>query len=202
MTYRWLVQGFVLAMFAGVVVTSTPVRADINVRIDIGNAPPPPRFVFRARPREQYFPDQRVYIVDDPRFGDDDCFRYGGYYWLFHDGYWYRSASWRGRFVVIEPRYVPAVFYRVPRTRWKHHPSGPPEYVNQNPRPSRHMDQGAPPPGRDDQGGGPPGHMKAGGPPGQMKKGDGGPPGQNRKGGKGNDKGGKGNDKHGDRGGH
>ncbi|HET7225489.1 MAG TPA: hypothetical protein VFK69_07205 [Candidatus Eisenbacteria bacterium] len=186
-----LVSGVVLAMLAGVVFTSIPVHADISVRIDIGNAPPPPRFVFRARPHEQYFPDQRVYLVDDPRIGDDDCFRYGGYYWLFHDGYWYRSRSWRGRFVVIEPRYVPAVFYRVPPTRWKHHPSGPPSYVNQNARRSRGMDQG----------GGPPGQMKAGGPPGQMKKG-GGPPGQNKKGGKGGDKGGKGNDKHGGRGGN
>jgi hypothetical protein len=192
MKCRRLVSGVVLAMLSGVVFTSIPARADINVRIDVGNAPPPPRFVFRARPHERYFPDQRVYLVDDPRIGDDDCFRYGGYYWLFHDGYWYRSASWRGRFVVIEPRYVPAVFYRVPPTHWKHHPSGPPRYVNQNARSWRGMDQG----------GGPPGQMKAGGPPGQMKKGGGGPPGQAKKGDKGHDKGGKGNDKHGGRGGN
>ena len=106
-------------------------------------------------------------MVDDPEVGDHDCFRYGGYYWVFRDGYWYRSSSWRGHFVVISPRFVPAVFYEVPSTRWKHHPSGPPEFVR----------NGDGPPGRG------PGNS---GPPGQEKKGDrGGPPGQEKKGDKG-----------------
>ncbi len=145
---------FAAAILAGILFTSVPARADVSVRIDIGNAPPPPHFVFRARPHEQFIPDRRVYVVDDPGVGDNDCFRYGGYYWVFRDGYWYRSASWRGRFAVVHPRYVPTVFYQVPPTRWKHHPSGPPGYMN--------------------QGGGPPGQMKKGdsGPPGHMKKGD------------------------------
>jgi hypothetical protein len=134
---------FAAAILAGVLFASAPARADIDVRINIGNAPPAPHVVFRARPHEQYFPGERVYVVDDPGVGDNDCFRYGGYYWMFREGYWYRSSSWRGRFVVIHPRYVPAVFYRMPSSRWKHHPSGPP------------------------------GLMKKGdsGPPGQMKKG-------------------------------
>ena len=135
---------FAAAILAGVLFTVAPARADIDVQINIGNAPPAPHFVFRARPHEQFLPGQRIYVVDDPSVGDYDCFRYGGYYWVFREGYWYRSASWRRRFVVVHPRYVPAVFYRVPPTRWKHHPSGPP------------------------------GQMKRGegGPPGQMKKGD------------------------------
>jgi hypothetical protein len=166
--------GFAAAILAGFLFTSVPARADIDVRIDISNAPPAPHFVFRARPHEQFIPDRRVYVVDDPRVGDYDCFRYGGYYWVFRDGYWYRSTSWRRRFVVVHPRYVPTVFYQVPPTHWKHHPSGPP--------------------GRMNRGGGPPGHMNQGGPPGQMKKGDSGPPGQMKKGDKGSDK-------HGDRGG-
>ncbi len=117
---------FAAAILAGVLFTSVPARADIEVRIDIGNAPPPPQFVLRARPHEQRYPGERVYVVDDPGFGDNDCFRYGGYYWVFRDGYWYRSPSWRSRFVVVHPSHVPTVFYQVPPTRWKHHPNGPP----------------------------------------------------------------------------
>jgi hypothetical protein len=102
----------------------------------------------------------RVYVVDDPGFGDNDCFRYGGYYWVFREGYWYRSPSWRRRFVVVQPRYVPAVFYQVPPKHWKHRPSGPP------------------------------GQLKRGnaGPPGHMNEGQGGPPGQTKKGASGQDK--------------
>ena len=151
---------FAAAILAGVLFTSVPARADIDVRIDIGNAPPAPHFVFRARPHEQFIPDRRVYLVDDPGVGDYDCFRYGGYYWVFRDGYWYRSAGWRRRFVVVHPRYVPTVFYQVPPTHWKHHPSGPPGLMRKG----------------------------EGGPPGQMKKGEGGPPGQMDQGAKGHDK--------------
>jgi len=123
---------FAAAILAGVLFTSVPACADIDVRIDISNAPPAPHFVFRARPHERLFPGERVYVVDDPGVGDYDCFRHGGYYWVFREGYWYRSANWRGRFVVVHPRHVPTVFYQLPPTRWKHHPSGPPGLVKKS----------------------------------------------------------------------
>lgn len=135
------------AILAGVLFAGVPARAGIDVRISIGDAPPAPHFVFRARPRERYLSEERIYVVDDPGFGDNDCFRYGGFYWVFREGYWYRSASWRRPFVVVHPRYVPAVFYRLPSTRWKHHPNGPPGLVKRG----------------------------DGGPPGHVQRGDGGP---------------------------
>ena len=194
---------FAAAIVAGVLLTSVPARADISVRVDIGSAPPAPHFVFRARPHEQYFPEQRVYIVDDPGIGDYDCFRYGGYYWVFRDGYWYRSAGWRGRFVVVQPRYVPAVFYRVPPTRWKHHPSGPPAFGTGSggppPQPARRGDGRPPQVARPGDSGPPAGQprsgswepaKKSGGPPGLAKKSGSGPPGQAKKDAKGKDKGG------------
>jgi hypothetical protein len=117
---------FAVAILSAVSLGSGPARADIDVRIDISNAPPAPTLLFHVRPREQFLPEERVYVVVDPDAGDYDCFRYGGYYWAFHEGYWYRSASWNTRFVVVQPRYVPTVFYQVPAERWKNHPSGPP----------------------------------------------------------------------------
>ena len=191
-------------ILAGVLFAAAPARAGINVQINIGNAPPAPHMVFRVRPHERFYRGEGVYVVDDPGVGDYDCFRYGGFYWVFRDGYWYRAPDWRGRFVVVHPRYVPAVFYRMPRTTWKHRPSGPPAHMNQGGGPPAHMNQGGRPPAHTNQGGGPPAHMdqsrsgspgtaNRSGPPGLRKKGTGGPPGQAKKGDKGDDK-------HGDRG--
>jgi len=144
---------FAAAFLAGILITGAPARADVDVRISIGDAPPAPHIVFRARPHERLFPGDRVYVVDDPGVGDNDCFPYGGYYWVFREGYWYRSANWRRPFVVVHPRHVPATFYQMPPTRWKHHPNGPPDLRR--------------------SGGGPPGHQRKndGGPPGPAKKG-------------------------------
>jgi hypothetical protein len=156
---------FAAVILAGILFAGVPARADTDVRISIGDAPPAPHFVFRARPHERLFPGERVYVVDDPGIGDNDCFRYGGYYWVFREGYWYRSASWRRRFVVVHPSHVPAVFYQMPATRWKHHPSGPPGLSRKS----------------------------GGGPPGQVKKSDGGPPGPKQQGANDHDKGNRGN---------
>ena len=143
-------RAVVAAVLGGALFAVTPARADVEVRASIGNAPPAPRMVFRALPHERVFPGERVYIVDDPGVGDSDCFHYGGYYWVFRDGYWYRSSNWRGNFVVVHPRLVPAEFYRLPVRRWKHHPNGPPGLAKRgDDGPPGHMKQQARTDGRD-----------------------------------------------------
>src|SRR5215468_5143887 len=101
---------------------------NVSVHVDIGNAPPAPYYHFYAAPREVYLED-RVYLVQASAFGGADCFHYGGYYWVFRDGYWYRAPSLQTQFVVVSPRYVPTVIYDVPARHWKHHPNGPPARV-------------------------------------------------------------------------
>jgi len=98
---------------------------DVRVNINLGNAPPPPVFVVQHPPRTVWLPAERVYVVADTDF-DDDCFQYGGYWYVYHDDYWYRASSWRGPFRAIQPRYVPTAIYSVPVRRWKHHPHGGP----------------------------------------------------------------------------
>jgi hypothetical protein len=93
------------------------------VRFDINAAPPAPTFAFHARPHRIYDRGSSVYVIDDPGLGGYDAFQYGGYYWLFNDGYGYRSRSWRGGFQVVQPQYVPTQIYSVPAQRWKNHPS-------------------------------------------------------------------------------
>jgi hypothetical protein len=112
----------IMALLCGLAfATSAGAATSVEVHIDIGNAPPAPHFEFHARPHEVWVPEERVYVVDDPHVGDNDCFRYEGYYWVFRDGYWYRASHWRGPFAVVHPKYVPAAIYRVPDHHWKHY---------------------------------------------------------------------------------
>ncbi len=103
-----------------------PLHAESNtwfgfqVGISGGN-PPPPQVVFRAEPRTVFVND--VYVVDDERC-DDDVFRSDGVWWRLHGGYWFRSATWRGPWLVVDVRRVPERVLVVPARHWKHHPRG------------------------------------------------------------------------------
>ena len=106
-----------------------PVQAETNsslrVQLNIGNAPPPPVVIYQEAPPVVVVPRSAVYVVDD-----DDCefdfFRYGVYWFIWNDGYWYRSRSYGGPFRVIDAGYVPVAIWNVPSRRWKHHPHGGP----------------------------------------------------------------------------
>jgi hypothetical protein len=104
MMWKRFVVGGAL-MLAAVAVTS-PARAETYIRLNIGNAPPAPRVVFYQEPRYVVVPGTRVYTVRNYS-GDYTMYRYGSSYYMTNDGYWYRSGSPRGRFVVVD---------RVPRT--------------------------------------------------------------------------------------
>ncbi len=85
-------------------------RSNVGFSIFITNAPPPPVVVFREEPRFAYIPERRVYVVEDDC--DYDFFRYGTFFYVYDDGYWYRSRSYRGPFVAIRASYVPRpIFY-------------------------------------------------------------------------------------------
>ena len=100
-------------------------RASLGLGIDIGNAPPPPVVVYREEPRVTLIPSSTVYVVSDNR-ADYDIFRYGVNWYIYNDGYWYRSRNHRGPFRVVEVRYVPRAILTVPARHWKHHPHGGP----------------------------------------------------------------------------
>ena len=63
---------------------------------------------------------REIYAVGRP---DYDVYRYGGTYYAFSNDRWYSSRTGRGQFYVIEERYVPREFYRIPRQHWRHYPS-------------------------------------------------------------------------------
>ena len=98
----------------------------VGVNIAIGNAPPPPVMVIRQQPRVVMVPNS-VYVVDDDYDLPYDMFRYGVYWYVYNDDYWYRARNYRRPFAVVETRYVPRAIYAVPARHWRHHPHwGPP----------------------------------------------------------------------------
>ena len=83
----------------------------VSFSIFISNAPPPPRVAFVHEPRFVLVPAHEVYYCD-AGYSDYDMFRYGSYYYLYDDGYWYRGPSYHGPFVAIRIEYVPSsIFY-------------------------------------------------------------------------------------------
>jgi hypothetical protein len=107
------------------VMTASPVgaaRTYFGFEIGIASAPPPPRVYFRDQPDVIFVPSSRVYVVrNDYQYGVD-MFRFGAYWYVTRDGYWYRARGYRGPFRVIDVRHVPRPIFYVPAQHWKHHP--------------------------------------------------------------------------------
>jgi len=100
-------------------------QGSITVQLNIGNAPPPPVLVYEEPPPLFVVPRSTVYVVRDRRC-NYDFFRFGVYWYIWNDGYWYRARTHRGPFIVIQPRYVPTAVWNVPSKHWKRHPHGGP----------------------------------------------------------------------------
>ena len=94
------------------------VSADINIRL--GDRPAPV-VVFDEEPEVVLVPRSRVYYVEHRGY---DLYRYGRYWYINDDGYWFRAAGYRGPFVGIELRHVPRSITVVP-DRYRHHPIHP-----------------------------------------------------------------------------
>ncbi len=118
-----------LALAAAALATAmapAPAAAEgsLDIHVRIGDAPPPPHVVFVREPRVTVVPSTSVYYVADPC--DYDVFRYGGYWYVFSDGWWYRARRHRGPFAVVETRLVPRAVINVPGRYWRHPHGGPP----------------------------------------------------------------------------
>ncbi len=104
---------------------ATAALAETRIQVNIGLAPPPPAVVFHAPPPMAYAPGPGVYYVDRPGV-PYDCFRYGVFFYIYNDGWWYRSRRYNGPFVAVEERFVPRPIWNVPGYRWRQHPHGMP----------------------------------------------------------------------------
>lgn len=119
----------VLAALLCVTASAGPAAAETQVyygfQIGITNAPPPPKIVYKEAPEAVIVPKTEVYVVD--RGGNDcDFFRFDKHWYMMAGGFWYRSDSYGGPFVVVDVRKVPEPILVVPSEHWKHHPHGGP----------------------------------------------------------------------------
>lgn len=128
-------HGYSLLVTIGLLMPLTAsAGTSIGVSVSIGDAPPPPVVVVREQPHIVVVPGSSVYVVEDRRY-DYDCFRYGVYWYVYNDGWWYRARGYRGPFRAIEVRYVPRAIMNVPARHWRHHPhGGPPGLVKKQRR--------------------------------------------------------------------
>jgi YXWGXW repeat-containing protein len=87
-------------------------------------APAPPAVDFRYPPRWVSVPGTNVMVIRRDERPDYDMFNYAARYYIFDNGYWYRSNSWNGPFIAIEERSVPGPIHDVPQDEWRTYPSG------------------------------------------------------------------------------
>ena len=89
---------------------------------DVTSAPDPPEVYFSHNPRWVTVPGTRVLVLSQRDRQDYDIFRYGSSYYIYDNGYWYRSNRLNGTFVAIDARAVPSVFQQVPASQWRSYP--------------------------------------------------------------------------------
>ena len=93
--------------------------AEVNVNVAI-NVPPPPPLVVPAPPPMFVIPRTYVYFAPDV---DVDVFFYQGYWYRPHQGRWYRSRTYNGKWGYLSPKSVPRALINVPPD-FRHVPPG------------------------------------------------------------------------------
>lgn len=115
---RTLMIAAALASLAFVSAPSPSQAASVGFSVRIGDPYRGASLRFRSEPDYVVVPGTQVYYVDD--YYDQDLYRYGGWYYVVDDGYWYRARSYRGPFIRIDFRTVPRQFAYVP-TNYRRH---------------------------------------------------------------------------------
>ncbi|MBI5604771.1 MAG: hypothetical protein HY879_15640 [Deltaproteobacteria bacterium] len=82
--------------------------ADVQVNINLG----PPPIVVAEPPELVLIPGSQIYFVPHPEI---DIFFYNNYWWSPRGSRWYRARAYKGPWVIVTRRYIPAPVYRVPR---------------------------------------------------------------------------------------
>ncbi|MEI6757913.1 MAG: hypothetical protein WCK85_08670 [Chlorobium sp.] len=104
--YIWLAAG-ITGMLLGN--PSADAQAEVSIRIGGGR---PPSFVLDTRPSFIELPGMGFSVSIGSPY---DILYYGDMYYIIQDGVWYRSAYYRGPWIVVRERNLP---YKIRRHRW------------------------------------------------------------------------------------
>ena len=115
----------VAAVLAATVSATAHAATSVDVRVSVGDRYHGSTLAFRSEPDVVLVPSTKVYYTRDE---DCDLYRYGSYWYFVEDGFWYRSASWRGPFIHIRTTTVPRSVVYVP-VKYRRHWGGPPSHA-------------------------------------------------------------------------
>ena len=104
--YIWLAAG-ITGMLLGN--PSSDAQAEVSIRIGGGR---PPSFILDTRPSFIELPGMGFSVSIGSPY---DILYYGNMYYIIQDGVWYRSAYYRGPWIVVSERNLP---YKIRRHRW------------------------------------------------------------------------------------
>jgi hypothetical protein len=110
------------ALLAVTVTATANAATSVDVRVSVGDRYHGTTLSFRNEPDVVLVPRSNVYYVQNE---DCDLYRYGHYWYFVEDGFWYRSASWRGPFIHIRTLSVPRSVVYVPVKYRRHWKGGP-----------------------------------------------------------------------------
>ncbi|HTM58118.1 MAG TPA: hypothetical protein VL123_06860 [Candidatus Udaeobacter sp.] len=105
--------------------TTTTYRNDRNndrYYYNVSNAPGPPAIYFRHNPRWVSV-GAGVRMVSEDQRPPYDMFQFGGMFYIYDNGYWYRSSRWSGPFFAVDEGSIPLEIYNVPRDWWHSYPT-------------------------------------------------------------------------------
>ena len=114
------------AVLAATITTTANAATSVDVRVSVGDPYHGATLSFRNEPEVVLVPDTKVYYVRDR---DCDLYRYGSYWYFVEDGFWYRSATWRGPFRHVRSTTVPRSVGSVPVRYRRHWKNGPPSHA-------------------------------------------------------------------------
>lgn len=116
----WLSLALALAPLTAAPATATGIG---DIRIG-KQGPLAPRILFKSAPHWEAVPGTKVYWVRADERPAYDLFRSGALFYLFDQGFWYRSSRQDRGYVVIDERYVPVAISGVPSKHWRSYPKG------------------------------------------------------------------------------
>ena len=87
-------------------------HAEIAVQIRVGD-PRGPSFVIESWPNFIYLPEQGFSVAEH---GPYDIIFYRNFYYVYHNGYWYRARQNRGPWIIVKENHLPP---DIRRHRWE-----------------------------------------------------------------------------------
>jgi hypothetical protein len=100
----------VAAVFLWLTAIPAPTSAGVNVNIGISIPPPPPLLIPGPPP---VMPIPRTYVYYAPTI-DVDILFFGGYWYRPYRDHWFRSRSYNGPWLYLQPPHVPRVLLELP----------------------------------------------------------------------------------------